>query len=124
MNFYLVKSSDNKYYRSKGYGGYGKNWVDTPEKAKIYSTEGRARTVVSWWATNCPEYPPATIIKFAAEQVEEIIVDLNAIKKRKLKRELANKKRYLKHTDATNTYGMNILAKEIQDIEKEIESLK
>ncbi len=51
---YLVRNKEGKYFRTKGYGGHGKSWVDGMETAKIYGKIGPARATVTFFATNYP----------------------------------------------------------------------
>ena len=56
LEFYVVRSKDGKYLRSKGYGGYGQSWVEELKKAKVYTKKGPACAQVTWWYTNYPDY--------------------------------------------------------------------
>ena len=91
MNLFLVKSNDGKYYRSKGFSGAGQNWVDDPLKAKIFTTQGKAQSVVSWWLNNA-KATGLTIVKLTMAEEEAIKVDESEVKLRKLKSELRRAK--------------------------------
>ena len=54
--FYAVRNRDGKYFRAKGYGGYGNTWVDELAKARIYSKISPARAQVTFFANNYPNY--------------------------------------------------------------------
>lgn len=43
LDFYAVRNRDGKWLRSKGYGGFGKCWVDDISAAKIYGKPGPAK---------------------------------------------------------------------------------
>lgn len=63
LNFYAVRSQDGKWFRSKGYGGFGNSWVDDITKAKIYSKPGPAKTQITYWAKNYPEYGVPDLVR-------------------------------------------------------------
>lgn len=74
LKLYIVRNSEGKYFRSKGYGGYGETWVDDINKAKIYGKIGQARSRVSWFYNNYPEYGVAEILElsnFTATTIKE-----------------------------------------------------
>jgi len=56
LKLYAVRNQEGKWFRAKGYGGYGSSWVDDIESAKIYAKPSGARGRVTWWATNYPKY--------------------------------------------------------------------
>lgn len=56
LSVYAVRNQDGKWFRSKGFGGYGSCWVDDILKAKIYPKIGGARGRVTWWANHFPQY--------------------------------------------------------------------
>lgn len=124
MELYLIKSKDGKYYRSKGYGGYGNNWVDKPEQAKIFTRLGTARQIVSWWANAYPEFGAPQLVKLIVTKEEAIPVDLNEIKRNKLKRELATEKRSLKWKQQRSLGESNETQRNIDKLEKQIAAIK
>ena len=63
LTFYIVKSKDGKYFRAKGYSGYGQSWVDDIQSAKVYQKVGPARTQVTFWASEWPDYGVPDIIE-------------------------------------------------------------
>jgi hypothetical protein len=89
LELYVVRNQGGKYFRSKGYGGYGSNWVDELQKARIYAKIGPARSQVSFWATNYPKYgtPVIVVLTVAATKVlqEDDRVKKAAIKRQKEK---------------------------------------
>jgi hypothetical protein len=56
LNFYGVRSQDGKWLRSKGQGGYGKSWVDDLADAKLWGNPSAAKSRVTYWANNYPEF--------------------------------------------------------------------
>jgi glutamate formiminotransferase len=93
LTFYAVRSKDGKYLRTTGLGG-GNHWVDTLEKAKVWTKIGPAKSQVTFWAGNYPEFGVPDIIPLVATAGEPINQDdrvSKALKKKKieeLKREL------------------------------------
>ena len=87
LELYVVRNKQGQYFRNKGYGGYGSNWVNELKKARIYPKIGPARTQVSFWATNYPEYgtPDILVLKVSVIQVvqEEDRVKKAALKRKK-----------------------------------------
>lgn len=67
--FYIVMNSEGKFFRRKGYGGYGESWVDEPTTARIYVKLGTARGTVTFFSKN-PAYPPPQILKISIGSIE------------------------------------------------------
>lgn len=72
LEFFAVRNKEGKFFRSVGYGGGGKSWVDEIGDAKIYAKIGGARGRVTWFASHYPEYGIPEIIKIIANEVEVI----------------------------------------------------
>lgn len=68
--FYVVVNSDGQFFRRKGYGGYGNTWVDTLDTARVYVKIGQARSVVTFFANNYPQYPVPSLVKMTIGAVE------------------------------------------------------
>lgn len=64
LNFYIIRNKEGKYFRRKGYGGYGDNWVTDVLKARVYSKIGPARGVVGFYANNYPSYGVPDLLHF------------------------------------------------------------
>lgn len=60
---YAVRSQDGKWFRAKGYGGYGESWVDDLTSAKLYTKIGPARSRVTYWAREWPDYGIPEIVE-------------------------------------------------------------
>jgi len=63
LKLYVVRNAKGQFFRSKGYGGYGKTWVDDIQKAKVYTKIGQARSRVTWFANTYPEYGIADVVE-------------------------------------------------------------
>jgi len=65
LTFYAVKNKEGKWFRRKGYSGYGDTWVEKITSARIYAKIGGARSVVTFFAKNYPTYgvPDLVVLK-------------------------------------------------------------
>jgi hypothetical protein len=70
--FYAVRNKEGKFFRAKGYQGYGDTWVDSILKARIYMKMGQARSRITWFSENYPEYGVPDLIKITATQIESV----------------------------------------------------
>jgi hypothetical protein len=66
MVFYLVRNKEGKYFRAKGFGGYGDTWVSDVKSAKVYQKVGQAKSRVTFFAKNYPEYGVPDILMVTA----------------------------------------------------------
>jgi len=66
LTFYVVRSKDGKYLRSKGYSGSGECWVTELSKAKVWTKIGGANGQVTFWAAKYPEYGVPDVISLVA----------------------------------------------------------
>ncbi len=72
LELYAVRNKDGEWFRAKGYGGGGASWVDDIKKAKIYSKIGQARSRVTFFATNYPEFGVPEIVKLKVSESEAV----------------------------------------------------
>lgn len=72
IKFYAVRNKDGKWFRRKGYGGYGETWVDDLKSARIYNKPGPARAQISYFYNNWPDYGVADLIEFSIGSFEII----------------------------------------------------
>jgi hypothetical protein len=72
LEFYVVRSKDGKYLRSKGYSGSGESWVTELKKAKVYTKKGPASAQITFWATNYPKFGIPDLIPLTATLGEPI----------------------------------------------------
>jgi len=134
LELYVVRNKEGKYFRSKGYGGYGSNWVDELKRARIYAKIGPARSQVSFWATNYPNYgtPEIVVLTVAATKVlqEDDRVKKAAIRrqKEKISNELywANQKLQEAESRVRHLVDQKALLKakaEVEKLQTELKSL-
>lgn len=126
MKLYIIRNKENKYYRSKGYGGYGDSWVDDIQKCRMYTKVGSAKRQITYWAKNYPEYGTPDILELDAkitqvinqeDRVSDIIKEQNRRKNIARVNELSRKfrdakKRYDEAVEELDNYH-----NEVDDIE-------
>lgn len=101
LKLYAIQNKSGQWFRSKGIDGYGKSWVDDLEKAKIYTKIGPARSQVTFWANNFPEYGIPKLIELQVSNLidlheeERVNKAIQKIKKTEIEREKRHQK-YLK----------------------------
>lgn len=69
LSLFLVRNRDLKWFRAKGYGGYGQTWVEDINKARIYTSYGHAKRTVNFFAKKYPTYGVPLIIEFKGAYV-------------------------------------------------------
>jgi len=88
LTFYIVKSKDGKYFRAKGYSGYGQSWVDDIQSAKVYQKIGPARTQVTFWASEYPKFGTPDIIELTVTG-SKVLDEGERVKKALIKKQRA-----------------------------------
>jgi len=83
LTLYAVRNKEGKWFRRKGYGGYGETWTEDFSAARVYNKPGPARGVVSWFANRYPEYGAPDLV---ALKISEVVV-LDEAERVKTKRE-------------------------------------
>lgn len=95
MTLYAVRNKEGKWFRAKGFGGSGASWVDSLTKAKIYPKIGQARSRVSFFANNYPEYGIPEIVELYVT-TSKVLDETKRVKKvqaQRIKKEEDYKKR-------------------------------
>lgn len=95
LELYAVRNKEGKYFRSKGYGGYGDTWVNDLKSAKIYAKLGQARARVTWFSTTYPKYGIPDICVLAVGSVE-VLDETKRVEKAIQKKKVAKEKRELR----------------------------
>lgn len=80
LRFYAIQNSEGKWFRRKGYGGYGDTWTDSPTAARIYNKIGPAKGVITFFATRWKDYPVPKLVVITPGKVE--VVDKEEKKKK------------------------------------------
>lgn len=126
LKFYVIKSKDGKYFRAKGYGGYGESWVDDIKKARVYQKPGGARGVVTWFANNWPTFGIPDLVELHVTK-EVLLDETNRVLKSKAKiaRDEAKRKyNSLKYQIENNFKKAEEAQAELERLEKELEELE
>lgn len=87
LTFYVIRNKEGKYYRSKGYSGYGQNWVTELNKAKVWTKIGSANATVTWWYSSYPEYGIPDVIPLHTVMGEPLNQD-DRVEKALIRKEL------------------------------------
>jgi hypothetical protein len=69
IKLYAVRNHEGRWFRSKGFGGYGNSWVDEIQKAKVYTRIGQARSRVTYFANAHNDIPAPQLVELAVTQV-------------------------------------------------------
>lgn len=88
IKFYAVRNKDGKWFRRKG---YSETWVDDLKNAKIYNKPGPARSQISYFYNNWPDYGVADLIEFSIGSFEIIDERDRVLGVKKKKEEKAKK---------------------------------
>ena len=73
LSVYLVRNKEGKFFRAKGYGGYGDTWVDDISKCKVYTKIGSARSTITWFANHYPKYGVPDLVELKIS--EGVVLD-------------------------------------------------
>lgn len=95
LEFYAVRNKKGKWFRRKGYSGYGETWVDELSKARIYNKIGHARSQVTFFAENYPSYGIPDIVVFKVIE-SHVINEKERLKKKREKAEKRSEIRRIK----------------------------
>jgi hypothetical protein len=72
MEMYAVRNQEGKYFKNKGYGGYGKQWKDTLEEARIYTKRQGATAQCTYWGKHFPDYGVPEIVVLEVKETGTI----------------------------------------------------
>ncbi len=86
MKLYVVVNSDGHFFRSKGFGGYGKTWVAELEGARFYTKLGQAKSRVTWFARTYPQYPAPSIVFWEIVSQFGTVVEMGSYAKNAIKK--------------------------------------
>lgn len=64
FELYVVRNKEGKFFRRKGYGGYGDTWVEGIATARIYANIRGARTIVAFFANKYPQFGVPEIVNY------------------------------------------------------------
>lgn len=75
MNVYIVRNN-GQFFRAKGYGGSGDSWVDTMDKARVYTKIGPAKATVTFFARQYPQFGTPQILAFELDPSQGKVIDM------------------------------------------------
>lgn len=76
MKLYVVRNKQGKFFKNKGFGGYGSNWKDNLEQAKFYPKIGQAKARVTYFAKNHPTYGVCDILEFSFDVAQAVVMNM------------------------------------------------
>ena len=118
LTFYVIRNSDGKYLRAKGYNGNGECWVEL-KKAKVYIRQGLAQGQITWWANNYPKFPTPELIPLVAVAGEPIDQTVRLAKAKKLK-----EKNDLKKLRLSAEYELKAAQREVDRLKNDNPTLR
>lgn len=119
LSLYAVRNRDGKWFRSKGYGGYGTSWVDDLKKARVYGKTGPARAQITYWANACPKFGIPDLVEL---RVTEMAVFSEEDRVQKARKATIAKNERIKIRRAEREQER--LLKTIEESQKRLEKLK
>jgi hypothetical protein len=122
--FYGIRNKEGKWYRSKGYGGYGDTWVDDIKKAKVWSKISPARAQITFFANKWPEYGIPDLIQLNVNNIS--VIDekdrvAKAIQKKKeeeLKHQINRLQRNVNHSLSEKNRLEQELTKQVEEMKR------
>lgn len=88
LRLYAVRNKEGKWFRRKGYGGYGETWVEDFKQARIYTRIGHARAISSFFFSRWPEYGTPDLVELVIGETN-VIDETPRVEKEKAARERA-----------------------------------
>lgn len=85
MKIYVVQNKKGEYFRNIGYGGYGKSWREKLEDAKFYTKIGQAKSRVTFWFKNYPEFGCPRILAFNLGEDNQEVMEMEAETNKKIR---------------------------------------
>lgn len=86
MNLFVLRNREGKFFKSKGYGGYGPSWRDGIENAKFYTKIGPAKAQVTYWFKNHPEFGCPELLVFDCDPAKATILNMESQTKQAMKK--------------------------------------
>lgn len=118
LTLYAVKNREGKWFRRKGYGGYGETWVADFSKARIYSRIGPARATVTFFAGKWPEYGVPSLVALEIE-MERVITEESRVEKTLKAKKVREKREEIR----AHEYRRQVLGTQIDQATAELERL-
>jgi len=94
LKFYAVRNKEGKWFRAKGYGGYGETWVDELNRARVYNKPKSARGTITYFATQFPKYGVPDLVEFSVGEIR-IMDEAKRVTDSQKKKEILSRKHKL-----------------------------
>jgi hypothetical protein len=78
MKLYVVLNKEGKFFKNKGYGGYGSNWKDNLDQAKFYPKIGQAKARVTYFAKHFPKFGVCDILEFTLDVNQAVVMNMES----------------------------------------------
>lgn len=130
LNFYAVRNRDGKWFRSKGLYGSGNSWVENLIQAKIYSTPGPAKSQITFWAKNYPEFGVPDLVRITTgvceylDQTERVKESILKIKQKEITNNINKTEYRINNYLQKNKWDQDYIKMEKENLEKYKEQLK
>lgn len=121
MNIYVVRNREGHFFRAKGFGGSGKSWVEDLGKARFYTKIGQAKSRVTFFTREYPQYGVPDVLVFELNIENAQVMDMTEATTKSI---AAKKVRQLKRERAWKDSQIKVLESQRSDIEQKIFVLK
>lgn len=115
MKLYVVRNKEGKFFKTIGYGRFGKSWVDGLEQAKFYTKIGTAKSRVTYFYKNHPTYGCPDIVEFDISVGSGVVLDMSKDTDKKIRN---SKKSQIKRLIRNYECQVTSIQKKIDRIEK------
>ena len=79
MKLYVVRNKNGKFFRPKGFSGYGSNWKENLEQAKFYPKLAQAKARVTYFAKKFPTYGVCDVLEFTLDVNQAVVMNMENI---------------------------------------------
>lgn len=119
FKIYAIRSKDGKWFKSRGQSGHGERWVENINSAKLYSTAGPAKGVISWWSKNYPQYGIPDLVEIVSKEFS-IIDQVDRVKESRRKELI----KIEKNKEIEKLQEIEKAKKELENAQKRIKELQ
>lgn len=120
MNIYVVRNREGHFLRAKGLQGSNKNWVENLDTARFYTKLGQAKSRVTFFSREYPEYGVPDILVFELNIENAKVMDMTEVTVKSI---AAKKVRQLKREKAWKDSQIKSLEQQRSEIEQRLSSL-
>lgn len=119
LKLYVVRNKEGKYFRRKGYGGYGDTWVEGMATARIYAKIGPARSMCTFFARAYPKFGIPEIVELSVSETR-VLDQSSRVSSALSKREEKEARQKLEYKE----WQKQQLEKEISEATKKLKNLQ